>query len=417
VKSGSRSTWHLPAMFNNDMATADIEDNNPDRSNADSSTAGYISETDTTANNNNSNSSTNIHAVHSIQTIIISEKAWGRAELVLVAFLYGTYAVSSRLIYSTEGPPVASVFTFVRQVLANGAFVPIYISSAISQKCELKNKAENEQQWGEGSETQILIDSNDGEHFAEARPRRVRPMWMTALELTCWNASFIMFLNAGLVIVPASLAAFLLETSVVITPLVSVLAGERVKVHVLGGGVLALIGIFLIYSSVMSTAGPPGDIKGCAMIMLAALLRSIYIFRLSKTATCYSVLNLQFTRALFSGVVYAVWFLIDAALMSSADTPLFSSDWFEALRPMWSGWSSPEVWLLLTYNGVATGTISVLLQQQGQKVVPASEANVIISTQIVFAVLLGCVLLGEVLLIKEVIGGLLIIMGAIWVST
>ena len=225
-----------------------------------------------------------------------------------------------------------------------------------------------------------------------------------------------MLLNAGLVVVRAQRAAFLLETSVVITPLISVLAGERVTVHVLGACGVALIGIFLISSSVMSTDGTTGAIEGYAMIMLSALLRSFYIFRLSRTASSYSALNLQFARALFASVIFVGWFLVDVAFLAPPDAPLFGSEWEEALAPLWSGWSSPEVWWLLAYNGIATGTLSVMLQQRGQRVVSASEANVIISTQTVFAVFLGYVLLGEVLVLKEVIGGLLIILGAIWPS-
>merc|ERR1712194_438284 len=116
------------------------------------------------------------------------------------------------------------------------------------------------------------------------------------------------------------------------------------------------------------------------------------------------------------GVIFAGWFLVDAALLALPDAPLVGSEWEEALAPLWSGWSSPKVWWLLAYNGIATGTLSVLLQQHGQRVVSASETNVIISTQTVFAVFLGCVLLGEVLVLKEVIGGVLIMLGASWVS-
>jgi drug/metabolite transporter (DMT)-like permease len=151
------------------------------------------------------------------------------------------------------------------------------------------------------------------------------------------------------------------------------------------------------------------------MIMLSALFRSLYIFRLSKTASAYSVLHLQFARALFSSIIFAGWFLVDVALIAPQDA-LFGSELAEALAPLWSGWSSsPETWWLLAYNGIATGTLSVVLQQHGQRVVSASEANVIISMQIVFAVVFGCVLLGEVLVLKEVIGASLLCSVAIWV--
>ena len=205
------------AMINNLVATADTdtEDTSPDRShaasaiepldieNADtltnalaqngqgSSHKGELSETDTAANSSHCSSDSHGHAIGGNGQMCASRQAWGRADLVIVAFIYGTYGVSSRLIYATEGPPKASVFTLVRQLFANGAFVPLYVASAASRRCAARQETERTRRWGEGAETQTLVESEAGEPAVEARPGSVRPLWRTALELACLNAGFI----------------------------------------------------------------------------------------------------------------------------------------------------------------------------------------------------------------------------------
>lgn len=102
-------------------------------------------------------------------------------------------------------------------------------------------------------------------------------------------------INAGLLFSPAARAAFLTQTSVVMTPLISALAGESIKSTVLAGCGLALLGLYLI-----STSGVPVDVDGAVdagmstfnqgdiMILLGALSWSMYIFRTSRVAKSYS---------------------------------------------------------------------------------------------------------------------------------
>jgi hypothetical protein len=94
-------------------------------------------------------------------SIASSKKLQGRAILLLVAFLYGTLNVTLRGVYATEGPPVASVLSLVRQVLSVVAFLPLFVIS----------KGEDE--------SAKDIECEEAE--------KARPMWMAALELAFWN--------------------------------------------------------------------------------------------------------------------------------------------------------------------------------------------------------------------------------------
>lgn len=354
------------------------------------------------------------------QTIATSKKAQGRAMLLLVSLLYGTLNVTLRAIYATDGAPAASVLSLVRQCLSIFAFIPIFIAARNAPP-----KGQDEEEGGryrDGLEEQLM--SSDGEGG-----EKVRPMWMSALELAFWNFGAQGLITAGLLVSPAARASFLTQTSVVMTPLISAFAGERIKSSVWGGCGVALFGLFLISTSATTTpdvmdassidavAAASTFNQGDAMILLGALSWSVYIFRTSKLAKSYSELNLQFTKTALLALMYGGWFISTAAsTLSSAGTSFLSAGWLEALTPLWSGWNSSLVWLLLAYSAVGPGAVADLLQQQGQKETSASESNIILCLESVFAAVCAFFLLGEVSSMKEMIGGLLIVVAAILAS-
>ena len=177
---------------------------------------------------------------------------------------------------------------------------------------------------------------------------------------------------------------------------------------------MALVGLFLIStsssvddSSVIDIATTSSFNQGDAMILLGALSWSTYIFRTSQIAKKYSELDLQFTKTAFLAGMYGVWFLSEAvSTLHSGGT----------LLQLWEGFQSIKVWFLLAWSAAGPGAIADLLQQQGQKEVTASESNIILCTESIFAAVSAFTFLGEVSSIQEVIGGLFIVVAAILAS-
>lgn len=99
-------------------------------------------------------------------SVATSKKLQGRAILLLVAFLYGTLNVTLRGVYATEGPPVASVLSLVRQLLSVIAFIPLLALSKDEKSAK---------------------DIEVGKSNTSDEVEKVRPMWMAALELAFWN--------------------------------------------------------------------------------------------------------------------------------------------------------------------------------------------------------------------------------------
>ena len=250
-------------------------------------------------------------------------------------------------------------------------------------------------------------------------------------------------ITAGLLSSPAARASFLTQTSVVLTPLISAMAGERIASSVWGGCGIALFGLFLISTSGGTSAAAGAGAgaaamslnRGDAMILLGALSWSAYIFRTSRLAGSYKELDLQFAKTALLAVMYGAWFALDArsALLgaagaggtAAASSSSSSGGWWWAAEAagsalttsLWPGWNaSPLVWSLLAYSAIGPGAIADLLQQRGQRGTSASESNVILTMESVFAAACAYAFLGEVSSVREVAGGGLIVIAAILAS-
>merc|ERR1719201_1073347 len=86
---------------------------------------------------------------------------------------------------------------------------------------------------------------------AAPAPSSGRPaFWLAALELAVWNLGSQGLLTAGVELTEATRASFLTQTSVVLTPIVARIGGERVAPMVWAACALALVGVVTL------TAGP-----------------------------------------------------------------------------------------------------------------------------------------------------------------
>ena len=126
-------------------------------------------------------------------------------------------------------------------------FIPIYIATEQSKHIYEK---------GDGDKDTNTNVGNDGKR-KEGEEEAIKLMLLAGLELALWNFGAQGFVTAGLLSSPAARASFLTQTCVVVvmTPLLSALAGEKIKSSVWGGCGLALCGLFLI-----STTTSTGDV-------------------------------------------------------------------------------------------------------------------------------------------------------------
>jgi drug/metabolite transporter (DMT)-like permease len=300
----------------------------------------------------------------------------GRLLLLLVALLYGSLNVVLRWIYKMPGPPSASALSTVRGWMAVLCFLP-FLSRNKPSKVD--------------HQTQMNIEHGIAEALVTDPSRS---LWSMAAELSFWNFCSQGLTNVGLLTTASAKAAFLTQTSVVMTPILSALLGHKVHFTVWIACASAMAGLTMLSNDGSSFAELQlGDL----LCLAGAFCWSIYIYRLSECGN-YDEIKLQAAKTFLMAVLYSAWCI----------TATVSSGVF-----LWPGYSCLLTWAFLFYSALGPGSLADVFQQLGQATVSAAEANVVLSMEPVFTSMLGLLLLGERLSGLEIIGGMLIVFAAL----
>lgn len=282
----------------------------------------------------------------------------GHLLLFVVAILYGTLNVALRGIYDCPDPPSASALSTVRGWMAVVCFAPFLISK--------KNNNDD------ATPTTATNNSN---------------IWKVAAELAFWNFGAQGLLNVGLIYIASARAAFLTQLSVVMTPCLAFLTGQRVQSNVWWACGFALAGLVFMSKKEHHDADDGGSSHGFSLgigdliCLGGALSWSTYLFRLSAVGDQYGEIQLQALKTFFLALLYTVWCVLAIVVSGGAS--------------QWVGWNSVAAWAMLFYSALGPGTVADVLQQNGQKTVNATVANIILSLEPVFTAIFGLVLLGE----------------------
>lgn len=325
----------------------------------------------------------------------------GRALLLLVAVLYGTLNVSLRLIYQLPESiaPSAAALSTARGWFATAGFIPLLIWKAPPQQTQSTKSSA------------ISIESSKTKsHSPEGSLSlsKFGPLFVAGLELAVWNMLAQGLLNVGLLSTTSARASFLTQTSVVLTPVISYLSGDIIRPTVWAACGLALAGL-----TVLAGGGFPfGNIatgmdislfnQGDLLVLGGALSWSLYLFRLSKIGSKFDDIQLQFVKTTLLAVLYSSWLVI--SMVASPENTTTSP----------FGWLiSGAALMTLIYSAFGPGTIADILQQQGQKYVSASEANIILSLEPICAALSAWLIMGEITSASEMVGGGIILFAAL----
>ncbi|KAG7356814.1 EamA-like transporter family protein [Nitzschia inconspicua] len=322
----------------------------------------------------------------------------GRFTLCVVALLYGTLNVSLRLIYQLPEPPTASALSAARGVLACVGFLPLLL---VGRQPDANSKADE--------------SISDGEP-AESSSSQIAPFLWAGFELAFYNFLAQGLLNIGLLSTSSARASFLTQTSVVFTPVLSRIFGQRVPSNVWIACGLALVGLTVLSSAATTTtalgsyfSSPVSFTTGDCLVLGGAVSWSLYLYRLSKLGPKFDEVNLQFVKSIMLAVLYAVWLVATIVTSEGIAADAFMTVFVS--QPF--GWLiNGAAFLTILYSAVGPGTVADVLQQQGQKEVSASEANVILSLEPVFTALCAWAILGELTSFREAIGGAIILAAA-----
>jgi drug/metabolite transporter (DMT)-like permease len=392
-----------------------------------------IVSTTSTSSSNEDNTGRNDYSRSSSSWILFQK---GRIILLILAIVYGSLNISMRLVFSRPDPPTASASSTIQGWFAVVCFLPLLWRNHAFTKGWLGMPPP----FGKGHlPTNSKLGSNSSSSNSNNN-NNPRSFWRFALELASFNFGTQALINMSLVSTQGARASFLVQMSVVFTPVLSVLFGQqKVSKRVWIACFVALVGLFVLsYSeeeqddntnnnSSVNHSSRSVSLKftwGDWCCLLAALCWSLYIYRLSAWGEFFDETITQFVKNIVLAVLYTLWMIISFASryyynfnyqenendhQSTTDDNASKS----VNLSLWTGWrNDPIAWWILFYSALGPCTLADVFQQKAQSTVPAAETNVILSLEPVFTTLLGFLLLGETPSLQELCGGLLIMIAS-----
>lgn len=214
----------------------------------------------------------------------------------------------------------------------------------------------------------------------------------TSFFLECGAAGVLLFFGAalqqhGLVYTTAGKAGFITGLYVIIVPMLGLLWGQRTGTGTWMGAVLAITGLYLL-----CIKGRFDIDKGDLLVFLGAFFWAGHVLLIGRISRRFEALKV----ALFQYIVCGVLSLILATAVETADFGQLS----EALIP-------------LLYAGIMSTGIAFTLQVVGQRYAHPTHASVLMSTEAVFAVVGGWLILGETMSVQNLAGCALMLGGMI----
>ena len=206
---------------------------------------------------------------------------------------------------------------------------------------------------------------------------------------------FTLYMTAA-VMASVTVAVLLLYTQPIFTLILSrVLYKKQVRTSGYVAILLALTGvavIFRVWGISWSDFGL-GHIFG----LITGFLYSVYIIFMSRKTQKYTTLTVTFWSFLF-GLIWLVplWLILHLAFKNPVMTGLDFS------LPV-------NAWLLLLAFTLCTNIIAYLVFNHGMRTVEPHRAGVLVLSEPLVAIMLGAALLGQALLLTDLIGGVLIL--------
>lgn len=179
-------------------------------------------------------------------------------------------------------------------------------------------------------------------------------------------------------------AGFLTSCNVIFVALIGLFFKEKVRANVWLGVGITVFGLYFLCIN-----GDFNVMLSDVLVLICSVMnaaRIIAVDRYMNKADTAKLACVQFFCASAILAVLAVIFEMDSLLL-----------W-------WHTVNQSTVWLSILYAGVIAGAFAFTVQIVAQKNVNATVSSILMSTESVFSVIAGCLIMHEVLSFREIIG-------------
>ena len=294
-----------------------------------------------------------------------TKKLKGNAILLLVAILWGFSFVSQSVGVTTLEP---LTFNGIRTLLGAFILIPFLIYKSVKSR-KKRNK-----------DTAV----------SETDKKKQRKFLLTG-GLLCGFAlcAASTFQTYGMRIggVSAGKAAFISALYIVLVPLIGLFFGKKFPVVAYISIAVSIVGLYFLCidgNFIFST----GDI----LILVSALFFAVHILLIDFFSPKTDVIKLAFMQFYVAGMINVVFMYI-----------FESPDYSDIL----------SCWLPIVYSGAVACGIAYTLQIIAQRYTTPDSAAIIMSTESLFAVLGGWILLNQKLSAREILGCLLVFIAVV----
>lgn len=198
-----------------------------------------------------------------------------------------------------------------------------------------------------------------------------------------------MFQQLGLYLgTSVSKAGFLTASYIVMVPVLGIFLGKKCNVRVWLSVCITIFGLYLLCMK----EGLTFQISDL-FIILCAFMCAMHILMVDLFMERVEVIRMALVQLVTAGIVGIF--------------PMFFIEMHHSLQGIME-WSSMflswKAWIPLLYAGIMSSGIAYTLQNVGQKGVNPSIASLILSLESVFSMLVGCIVFGERMNVREIIG-------------
>lgn len=179
-------------------------------------------------------------------------------------------------------------------------------------------------------------------------------------------------------------AGFLTSCNVIFVPLIGLMFKQKVKTNAWIGVGITVLGLYFLCIN-----GEFGVMLSDVLVLICSVMNAARIIAVDRYMNRADTAKLACVQFFSASAILGV-----LSVIFEMESP---ASWWQTVN-------QSTVWLSLLYAGVLAGAFAFTIQIVAQKNVNATVSSILMSSESVFSVIAGCMIMHEILSIRELFG-------------